>query len=702
MSSRTVPVSCNKDCGAGCPLTAHIEDGKITRITTSSLAEPGIKGCARGFMMHESVYSPERLLKPLVRTGERGSGSFRETSWEEAVDIVRGRLSDCLEKSGASGIMRLGGSGACRGALHNTSVLTSRFLGLLGPFTETAGNFSSQAMNFMAPFLVGTAPHGIDPKTLRFSKLIVLWGANIEDTRFGCELAPAVREAKESGTPVYVIDPRESRTVRRSGTRWLRIYPGTDAVLMCAVLHTLEAEGFLDSDFLTRYTEGFSVILDYIHGTVDGIEKSPAWASPICGLPADEIRDFARVYGAAKPAALIAGLSIQRTLGGEEACRFAVALQAATGNIGLPGGATGLRVWGALPTPYCGRIGILHDQADQPSVPVYVWADAVLDGRAKVLYNAGGNYLSQSSDIKKNIAAFHKADFSVTHDFFMTPTAYFSDVVLPVASFLERSDIMFPGMNYLLYSARAVPPIGDTKTDFEIFSLIAGRMGFEDKFTGGRTEEDWLESFLSSSEIEDKEDFKRTGIYKGRNQERVGLSDFRKDPAAAPLTTPSGRIELSSTRWEEKGLSPVPCLHIPQISEDYPLRMVTPHARYRINSQNFNMPWAGEKEAQMLLMNTTDARVRGIGDGSTAAVESPEGKLKVRVSVSEAIMPGVVSLNQGGWPRFEGSAAVPAGTAGTELNGAANILTSAVPTMPSYGSRTHSVQVQVRKDTGSP
>ncbi|TFG60631.1 MAG: molybdopterin oxidoreductase, partial [Spirochaetales bacterium] len=85
MSSRTVPVSCNKDCGAGCPLTAHIEDGKITRITTSSLAEPGIKGCARGFMMHESVYSPERLLKPLVRTGERGSGSFRETSWEEAV-----------------------------------------------------------------------------------------------------------------------------------------------------------------------------------------------------------------------------------------------------------------------------------------------------------------------------------------------------------------------------------------------------------------------------------------------------------------------------------------------------------------------------------------------------------------------------------------------------------------------------------------
>jgi anaerobic dimethyl sulfoxide reductase subunit A len=167
----------------------------------------------------------------------------------------------------------------------------------------------------------------------------------------------------------------------------------------------------------------------------------------------------------------------------------------------------------------------------------------------------------------------------------------------------------------------------------------------------------------------------------------VGLSDFVADPQNHPLDTPSGRVEISSTAYAETGYSPIPECRILETKAQYPLRLVTPHPRFRIHSQYDNIPWFKKRERQALWIHPHDAAERGIGDGQRVCVSSPEGRVRITSCVTEDIMPGVVCLLQGAWPSFEPD--------GTDTAGAANVLTSTVPTLPSYGSRTHSVLVQV-------
>jgi len=153
-----------------------------------------MSGCPRGFQMPRVVYAPDSLKRPLIRSGPRGSGQFRQASWEEALDLAAARPGVVRARHGGQSILNLGGFGSCRGALHNAGLLTSRFLNLLGPCSVATGNFSSQAASFVAPYLFGTRHVGLDPGTLQFSRLILLWGTNISDTRFGCELENRIRD----------------------------------------------------------------------------------------------------------------------------------------------------------------------------------------------------------------------------------------------------------------------------------------------------------------------------------------------------------------------------------------------------------------------------------------------------------------------------------------------------------------------------
>ena len=332
-----LPVSCNRDCGAGCPLVASIEGGRVVRVSDNPLRPPGMRGCARGYRSPRVLYHPERLTLPLRRVGPRGSGRFQEISWNEALERVSGRLEDVRARHGPQAVLRLGGSGSCRGALHNTSQLTQRFLSLFGGFTGSYDSYSSAAESFVIPHVFGTPEIGVDPDTLAESRLVILWGANVVDTRFGCLLEGRLKALRRKGTPIVVVDPRRSRTVEHLADRWVPLRPGTDAALMAGVLHELLARGAVDREVAARVSAGFDALEGSILGTGGGEPKSPEWAEALCGTPARSIREFAALYGSCKPAALISGLSIQRTLGGEEAVRMAVALQVATANLGIPG-----------------------------------------------------------------------------------------------------------------------------------------------------------------------------------------------------------------------------------------------------------------------------------------------------------------------------------------------------------------------------
>jgi anaerobic dimethyl sulfoxide reductase subunit A len=675
-------------------LLAHVEHGRVTRITENPKGSPYMSGCAKGFQMTRALYAPDRLTRPLLRTGPRGSGEFKEVSWPHALDMVAENLSDIKTRYGNEAILRLGGSGSCRGALHNTFYLTARFLRMFGGHIETTGNYSTAAASFTLPFILGTTSAGIDAGTLQFSNLIILWGANIADTRMGCETEARIWEAKSRGVDVIVIDPRRSTSVTRLGTRWIPVHPGTDTALMMAVLHELLDEGLVDIDFADKYSVGFEELRRQVLGLADGEARTPQWAEAICGTPACAIAQLARQYGRTRPAALIPGLSIQRTIGGEEATRMAIALQVATGNLGIRGGSSGSPIWNRLPTPRMGRIGVPSNPV-QSTVPEYRWPDAILEGKhggypsdIRAVYNVGGNYLTQGSDVHKNIRAFRQVEFAVCHDYTLTPTAQQCDVVLPVTTFLERDDIVFPdGGNYLLFSHQAVPPLPKAKNDYDIFCELADRLGFLSDFSEGKSADEWLRSFAADSEVPDYEEFRRTGIYLGVNQLRVGLSDFVADPHAHPLRTPSGRVEISSTAFVGMGYSSIPECRILQTTDEYPLRLITPHPRYRIHSQYDTIPWFKQREEHALWIHPHDAERRGIGNDQRVYVTSPEGRLRIKTRVTEGIVPGVVCLLQGVWPSF--------GPDGTDTAGAVNVLTSTEPTLPSYGSRTHSVLVQV-------
>ncbi len=695
-----IPVSCSRDCAGGCPLLAHVEDGVLQRVTPNTNVDGntllGQSGCVNGFNVARMLYHPDRILRPLLRSGVRGSGQFREANWDEALDLVAERLSSLKERYVPQSVFNMVGTGSVAGALHNTYTVPMRFFALFGGSTQFHGSYSAGAGNFATPYVLGERNRtGIDPATVQHAGLIILWGANVMDTHLGSEMGPRLREAARQGTPIIVIDPRRSRTVDALKAEWIVCRPGTDTALMQAVLHVLLSENRVDWDFVNRYSVGFDLLAGHVLGREDGIPRDPAWAEAICAVPAATIVSLARRYGQTQPVMLIPGYSIQRTFNGEETFRMAIALQTATGNLGRLGGSSG-GLTNRLPKPNIGGLPI-PPKPLQPSIPILAWPDAVLEGEAggypsdiKAIYSTGSNYLNQGSELHKSIRAFESVEFSVCHDLFLTPTARYCDVVLPVTLFVERNDIVGPDTgNYALFSNKAVDPVGDVRNDYDIFCALAERLGFGQAFSEGKSEEDWLRSFVAGSDVPDYDAFRQTGIYLGADQQRVGLSDFVSDPRAYPLRTPSGKIEIASQRYhQDTGLPAIPTYYAPKPEPEYPLLLITPKSKFRIHSQGSNVAWLREREEHALWMHPQDAFQRGIVEGSEVEIYNRQGRVRIRVNITAEIMQGVVSLMEGVW--------VDLNTAGVDLAGSANMLSSTQGTPPSRSSTTHDILVQVR------
>jgi anaerobic dimethyl sulfoxide reductase subunit A len=689
-------VACNRDCGGGCPLLATVEDGRVVRIANNPAGGPFLKGCVRGYRAMLQQQAPDRLTVPLVRTGPRGSGQFRDASWDEALERVAEGLEAVREKHGNGVILAVGGSGSCRGALHNTAELTARFLNLIGGHVGESSSYSSATTSFVEPVLLGTRKAGVDPATLQHSEMIVLWGANIVACIMGCEWRARVRQAKRRGVPVVVVDPRRTETAKQLGTDWLPLRPGTDCALMLGVLYVLITEDLVDEAFVVAHATGFEALRRRVLGLGGGEAATPEWAEQVCGTPAARIVALAREWARRRPTALVPGLSIQRTVGGEEAVRLAIALQTATGNLGRLGGSSGGRTWNGLPGPRFDGIPVPPNPVDA-DVPANDWADAILRGRAggyptdiRAVYIVGGNYVAQGADVHKSVRAMQALEFSVCHDLFLTSTARHSDVVLPVTHWLERNDVVFTTANYLLFSHKVAEPPGQARDDYEVFADLAERMGCGDPLTEGKNEHAWLREFIERSEIPDEDEFRAAGIYVAPDQERVGLATFADDPERYPLTTSSGKVELAGAACIAAGLSEVPEARVLPPDDALPLRLVTPKSRYRVHSQLGDIPWFRERDDRSLWMHPRDASARGIRDGAPVLVTSAQGKVRCACRVTDDILPGVVSLCEGIEPEFD--------EVGCDVAGAANVLTSDEPTLPSRGATMHSSLVQVESD----
>jgi anaerobic dimethyl sulfoxide reductase subunit A len=689
-----VPTFCGKDCGGGaCPLLAIVEDGVVTGIERNP-AGRDLKPCPRGYELHLAHGAPERLLSPMIADGPRGSGRFREADWDEALDLTARRLGDVRARLGADAVLALGSAGST-GALHNSENLLARFLGAAGGATGLSSNYSNGAARFVLPYLFGSAAaeSGWDAKTVRDSRLVVLWGANVLEARLGTELGTEIAAAARAGTPVVVIDPRRSRTAKALGARWIPIRPGTDAAMMLAVLYALFRDGRIDRRRADSLSVGLDDIERYVSGAADGVERSPEWAEPRCGVSASDIEDFARRYASARPAMLVPGYSIQRVRDGEETFRLTVALQVATGNFGIPGGSTG-SLNNRLPTPRAGSLPAID--RGSPTVPIVRWPDAILEGRAggypsdvAAAYVAGFNAVNQGADCRKSIRAMESLEFSVCHEMFMTPTARYCDVVLPVASPLEKEDLCSPWLgNYLLYKPAAVTPRGLCRSDYDIFADLAARLGFGAAFSGGLDASGWIDRFIAESEVADEAAFRESGVYFGADRARVGLARFAADPEGHPLPTPSGKVELRSEAYaRDTGRQAIPAWVDAPAAPDLPYLLVSPKTILRTHSQGGGA--RGGADAGELTVSTADAERLGVSNGDTLSISNDGGSIEARVVVSDDIAAGVVCLHEGAW--------LEPGPDGVDRGGCANTLTSTVGSGPATAPVMHGLPVRVKK-----
>lgn len=727
------------NCGGRCLICAHVRDGEIVKLTTDTPADAGdgvpLCACAKGLNYHKTFLNDRRILHPMKRVGERGEGKFVPISWEEAVDTIAGewvRIRDTYGPASRYVNYATGMSG-----LLDPNAMAKRLLALDGGYLERYNSYSSACMSQATRLMYGTRVTGNSPESWLDSRLILLWGHNPADTKFDSATMHYLKKARAKGIPIVVVDPRKSDTVDRLGAEWVPLRPATDAALLDAMAYVIYENGLHDRAFLDRCCIGFDkdhmpegvdpseCCLSYLLGEKDGIPKTPEWAEPITGVPADTIRSLALRYAKARPAALIQGLGAQRHACGEQGVRGGILLACMTGNVGVWGG------WACGNGHYQGHETPSFPKGENPfpmSIPVYTWTEAVVRGHEltaldgvqggeqlpsdiKMILNLAGNCLiNQHGDINRTAEILRdtsKCEFIVCSDLFMTASAKFADILLPGVSPLERDDISMPWQygDFLGFAKQVVAPLGESRLEYDWLAEVAEKLGLGEAFTEGRTAGEWLEHLYNDlrrreTELPPYEAFSKGGVYRYRNNPPfVAFEKECQDPERYPFSTPSGKIELFSEmvyRTQYRDFFPAIPRYVepPEgaqdpLAEKYPLQLIGWHTNRRAHSIHDNNPDLERVEPQRLWMHPKDANVRGITDGDEVLVWNDRGRVRVKVKVTDRIMEGVTALAQGAWydPDEEG----------TDTNGSINVLTSLRPTPYARGNAQHTNLVEVKK-----
>ncbi|GAB4567912.1 MAG: molybdopterin oxidoreductase family protein [Anaerolineae bacterium] len=602
--------------------------------------------CAKVDRYLERTYHPQRLTRPLRRTGPKGSGAFRPISWDEALDEIARRLEEIIRTEGGEAILPYSYAGTM--GLVQSQSMDRRFFNRLGA-SHLLRTICSEAGFRGLLYTLGTA-RGIAPEDFARARYIILWGANLLTSNL--HLWPFVREAQRQGAKIVVIDPVRTKTARQADW-WIPIRPGTDAALALALMHVIFAEGLEDRDYLARYCVGAEPLRARVR------DWPPERAAEITGVAPEEIRRLAREYASTRPAAIRLSYGMQRHGGGGMATRAIACLPAVIGAWRDVGGGLLLSTSGAFPLnyealerpdlrPYEPRsinmieLGRALTEVDDPPV------------RALIVYNSNPAAVApDQAAVRRGLA--REDLFTVVLEHFQTDTADYADIVLPATTQLEHWDLLKPyGHYYLALNRPAIAPIGESKPNSEIFRLLAQRMGFtepcfqDDDLT-------LIRQALDSPAPELKGITLERLLQEGHV--RLNLPEPYAPFAAGGFPTPSGKCELYSQQLADLGYDPLPTYTPPhwaeQTTTNDELLLVSPPAHYFLNSTFVNVDRLREREGEpTLFIHPDDAMSRGVEDGMWVEVFNARGAFQARARVRAEVRPGVCASPSVWWPKL--------------------------------------------------
>ena len=630
--------ACPHDCPDTCSLVTSVQDGVAIKVHGNA-AHPQTGGvlCTKVSRYTERTYHPERVLRPQKRSGPKGSGQFVEVSWDEALNDIASRLRSIAARN-PEAILPYSYAGTM--GLVQGDGMAARFFHQIGASLLDRTICASAGAAALEATIGGKI--GMKVEFFAESDLILIWGSN--SIASNLHFWRHVQTAKRNGAKIICIDPRKTETAEKCHQH-IALRPGTDTALALALMHELVRNDWLDHDYLAKHTLGWDAL------RARALEWPPARAAEICGISVAEIENLARDYGeackAGKSVAIRLNYGMQRVRGGGNGVRAVACLPALTGAWRKRAGGMLLSNSGVHATNknVLQRPDLLGIRSPR-TINMANIGDALLESsspafgpqiEALVVYNS--NPVAVAPDSGKVVQGFARDDlFTVVLEHFKTDTADYADYILPATTQLEHWDIHTTyGHTDVLLNRPAIAPVGEARTNTDVFRALAARLGFDDP------------CFADDDLTMARQAFGETISFDELLDKGFATAPLPDAPfALGKFPTPSGKCEFFSQRLADAGQDGLPDYlpnyELPQPGDTYPLAMISPPARNFLNSSFVNVKSLRDIEGEPLLeMHADDAAARGIGSGDTVRIFNDRGAYRCTVRINQRARPGVVN-----------------------------------------------------------
>lgn len=666
-------------CHPRCGMLLHIDAGRVVK-TTGDPDHPITRGalCQRGRLMLDHLYHPQRLNHPLKRVGKRGEGRWQRVTWDQALTEVAEKLSSLREKYGAETLT------FTHGTKRTYHWDCRRFFNLFGSPNTCGVNTICMCPSYATEY----ATYGgmVIGGRMTDSKCIVLWGVNASKSN-PILAYPQIVQARKNGAKLIVIDPRRTKEAETADL-WLQIRPGTDLALMLGWMRHIITHDLHDHEFVSKWTVGFEELKDVVE------PYTPERVCEITSIPAELVVAAAQMYATAGPATIPFGLGLDKQgVNSTQCARGRAILRAITGNLEIPGGdvfggaseilkirdAEYLEINHVLDQsqrakqigidkyPFFGFPGWERNSAAHKKLPEKwvaapeAWhsnlaharevMEAIITGKPYPVTAAitlANNPLLALPNTRRVFEALQALQLYVVMEYYMTPSAAMADYVFPSTTTVEQPEIWLTG-GFCMPCPQGIDPIEERRNSYDFYRGLGMRLGQEEHWPW-ETVEQVYDHCLEPAGLTYKQLVEQNGI--------LGRMEFRRYEKFG-FGTPSGKVEIKSSIFEELGAEPLPKYREPvwsprgdrKVAQEYPLILIT-------GSRFMPMYHSEQRQIEkaraivpdpLVTIHPETAAMHGLAGGDWAVISTPKGSIRQRVKISDAVDQTMVDLQHSWW-----------------------------------------------------